>query len=215
VSWSGRALNDGKCHEILGRHIFSLGAPHARDYRLRARYQEGERDGMSEAVAAVVFFLFAGLGVSGALGVVMLRNPVHCALSLAVVFVSLAVMYILLSAPFIAAAQVMIYAGAILILFLFVIMVLNPRLEIGDTLTGQRPAAIAVGIALAIVVSLVLVNGRLAPALGPFTPEYIAQKGHTQLIGSLLFTDFLLPFEITSLLLLVAIVGVISLAKKT
>jgi NADH-quinone oxidoreductase subunit J len=65
------------------------------------------------------------------------------------------------------------------------------------------------------VISLVLLNGRLAPATGPFTPDYIAQKGHTQLIGSLLFTDFLLPFEISSLLLLVAIIGVISLAKRT
>ncbi len=170
---------------------------------------------MAEIATAVVFFVFAALGVFGALGVAVFRNPVHSALSLAVVFVCLAVMYILLSAPFIAAAQVMIYAGAILILFLFVIMVLNPRLEIGDTLTGQRAAAVIVGLALAVVVSLVLINGHLAPAQGPFTPEYIAQKGHTQLIASLLFTDFLLPFELTSLLLLVAVVGVISLAKKT
>jgi NADH-quinone oxidoreductase subunit J len=170
---------------------------------------------MGEAVTSVVFYIFAALAVLGGLGVISLRNPVHSALSLAVVFLCLSVMYILLSAPFIAAAQVMIYAGAILILFLFVIMVLNPRLEIGDALSGQRIAAAIFGIAFVIVVSLVLVNGRLAPATGPFTPEYIAEKGHTQLIGSLLFTDFLLPFEITSLVLLVAIIGVISLSKKT
>lgn len=170
---------------------------------------------MSDIVAAVVFYIFAALAVGGGLGIITLRSPVHTALSLGVVFISLAVMYILLSAPFIAAAQVMIYAGAILILFLFVIMVLNPRLELGDALTGQRIAAGVVGLVLVILVGLALVNGRLAPATGIFTPDYIAQIGHTQLIGSLLFTDFLLPFEITSLLLLVAIIGVISLSKKT
>lgn len=169
---------------------------------------------MSDAIAAVVFYIFAALAVLGALGVVALRNPVRNALSLAVVFVCLAIMYILLNAPFIAAAQVMIYAGAILILFLFVIMVLNPRLEIGDGLRGQRVAAVIGGVALAVAVILVILNGRLAPATGEFTPEYIAQEGHTQVIGKLLFTNFLLPFEVTSLLLLVAIIGVISLAKK-
>jgi NADH-quinone oxidoreductase subunit J len=169
---------------------------------------------MSDVVAAVVFYIFAAFAVLGGMGVVLSRNPVHSALSLAVVFICLAVMYVLLSAPFIAAAQVMIYAGAILILFLFVIMVLNPRLEIGDALSGQRAAAAIVGIALAILVSLMVVNGHLAPATGLFTPDYIAQKGHTQLIGSLLFTEFLLPFEITSMLLLVAIIGVISFGRK-
>ncbi len=169
---------------------------------------------MSELGEPLVFYVFAALAVLGALGVITLRNPVHCALSLAIVFVSLAVMYVLLSAPFIAAAQIMIYAGAILVLFLFVIMVLNPRLEIGEgALPGQALAAGAVGFALVIVVSLALVGGKLFPTLGPYTPQVIAQQGHTQIIGGLLFTDFLLPFEITSLLLLVAVVGVISLAR--
>jgi NADH-quinone oxidoreductase subunit J len=170
---------------------------------------------MSEIVTAGVFYVFAAIAILGGLGVILSRNPVHSALALAVVFICLAVMYILLSAPFIAAAQVTIYAGAILILFLFVIMVLNPRLDVGDALTGQRLVAAIFGVAFVIVVSLMLVRGHLASAIGPFTPEYIAEKGHTQLIGSLLFTNYLLPFEITSLLLLVAIIGVISLAKKT
>ncbi len=171
---------------------------------------------MGEIATEVVFFIFAAFAVLGGLGIVTLRNPVHAALSLGVVFISLAVMYILLSAPFIAAAQVMVYAGAILILFLFVIMVLNPRLDLGPgVLQGQGVAAAIVGLALVIVVSAVLLNGHLAPATGPYTPEVIARIGHTQIIGNLLFTDFLLPFELTSLLLLVAIVGVISLAKRT
>jgi NADH-quinone oxidoreductase subunit J len=109
----------------------------------------------------------------------------------------------------------MIYAGAILILFLFVIMVLNPRLEIGEgRLPGQRIAATVVGLALAGEIGFILYNGKLAPATDKFTPAFIADVGHTQIIGSLLFTNFLLPFEITSLLLLVAIIGVIALAKK-
>lgn len=170
---------------------------------------------MGELATAVVFYIFAGLAVIGGLGVMLARNPVHSALSLAVVFICLAVMYVLLSAPFIAAAQVMIYAGAILILFLFVIMVLNPRLEAGDSLRGQRIAAAIAGVALLVVVAVSLINGRLAPVSGVFTPEYIAQNGHTQLIGSVLFTDFVLPFEVTSFLLLVSIIGVISLGKRS
>ncbi len=171
---------------------------------------------MSELGEPIVFYVFAAIAVAGALGVITLRNPVHSALSLALVFICLAVMYILLNAPFIAAAQVMIYAGAILILFLFVIMVLNPRLEIGEgQLPNQRIAAAFVGLALAAEIGFILANGRLAPVGNQFTPEFVADIGHTQVIGALLFTDFLLPFEITSLLLLVAIIGVIAMARRT
>ncbi len=170
---------------------------------------------MGDFATQAVFYIFALLAVLGGLGIVVLRNPVHAALSLGMVFISLAAMYILLSAPFIAAAQVMIYAGAILILFLFVIMVLNPRIELSPgTLPGQGSAAVIVGLALIVVIAVAVLNGHLAPPNGPFTPEVIAQAGHAQIIGQLLFTDFLLPFEITSLLILVAIIGVISLAKK-
>ncbi len=163
----------------------------------------------------LVFFLFAGLAVLAAAGVVVLRNPVHSALSLAVVFVSLAALYVLLNAPFIAAAQVIIYAGAILILFLFVIMLLSPEMERGiGPLRSQRWLAPALGLALA--VELAFVGGAAAlPAIrGPYSPERVAQIGNTEAVGALLFTDFLLPFEITSMLLLVAIVGVIVLARK-
>lgn len=164
----------------------------------------------------LVFYLFAGLAVLAALGVVTLRNPVHSALSLAVVFISLAAMYILLDAPFIAAAQVMVYAGAILILFLFVIMLLSPETERGmGALASQRWLAGLFGAALAAELVVVLGRSVLPGAAGVYTPERIAQMGDTQAIGAMLFTDFLLPFEIVSLLLLVAVVGVIVLAKKT
>ncbi len=164
---------------------------------------------------AIVFYLFAGIAVLAAIGVIALRNPVHSALTLAVVFISLAALYVLLNAPFIAAAQVMVYAGAILILFLFVIMLLSPQVEQGTgALKAQRWIAPVFGILLALELALVLGNALLPPARGAFTPERVAAIGDTQAVGALLFTDFLLPFEITSLLLLVAIVGVIVLAKK-
>jgi NADH-quinone oxidoreductase subunit J len=164
----------------------------------------------------IIFYLFASIAIIAALGVVITRNPVYSALCLAVVFVSLAALYVLLSAPFIAAAQVMIYAGAILILFVFVIMLLSPGVDQGaGTLTWQRPLAIVFGLALVAQLGLVTALAVLPSTRGPYTPERIAQIGSVQVVGASLFTDFLLPFEITSLLLLVAIVGVIVLAKKT
>ncbi|MDE3091642.1 MAG: NADH-quinone oxidoreductase subunit J [Chloroflexota bacterium] len=163
----------------------------------------------------IVFYLFAFTAFLGAVGVITLRNPVHSALSLAVVFVSLAAMYVLLSAPFIAVAQVMIYAGAILILFVFVIMLLSPGVDQGaGALKSQRGLAATFGSALLIELVIVLAAAILPSARGEFTPERIAQVGDVQAVGGLLFTSFLLPFEITSMLLLVAIVGVIVLAKR-
>ncbi len=163
----------------------------------------------------IVFYLFAAIAIIAALGVVLLRNPVHSALSLAVVFVSLAAMYVLLDAPFIAAAQVMVYAGAILILFLFVIMLLSPETESGiGALKSQRVLAGGFGLLLVVELAAVIARAALPGATGPFTPERLAQIGDTQAVGAMLFTDFMLPFEITSMLLLVAVVGVIVLAKK-
>ncbi len=162
----------------------------------------------------IVFYLFAGIAILAALGMVLLRNPVHAALSLALVFVSLAAMYVLLSAPFIAVAQVMIYAGAILILFVFVIMLLSPGVDQGGgVLKAQRPLAILFGALLLIMLIVVLGVAVLPQARGTFTPEVIAARGGVEAVGQLLFTDFILPFEITSVLLLVAIVGVMVLGK--
>jgi len=163
----------------------------------------------------IPFYFLAALAVTAALGIVVLRNPVYNALCLAVVFISLAGLYVLLSAPFLAAAQVMIYAGAILILFVFVIMLLSPGSDPEkDEMKWQRPLAVIFGVALTAQLVLVLALAVLPSVRRPYTPERIAQIGSTQAVGASLFTDFLLPFEITSLLLLVAMVGVIVLAKK-
>ena len=163
-----------------------------------------------------LFAFFASLATLGAMGVVALRNPVYAALSLATVFIALAALYVMLSAPFIAVAQVMIYAGAILILFLFVIMMLSPETErgIGPLRLRQRWGAWAFGIALVVELGFVVGTTALSQTQGQFTPEVIAKIGDTQAVGALLFSDFLLPFEITSVLLLVAIVGVVVLTKR-
>ncbi len=166
-------------------------------------------------MSVIVFYLFAAVAILGAVGVVSLRNPVHSALCLAVTFCSLAALYVLLNAPFIAAAQVMVYAGAILILFLFVIMLLSPELETGTgPLKMQRWLAALFGIALVVELGLVLGGAVMPAASGPYSSERLAQVGNVEAVGALLFTDYLLPFEITSLLLLIAIVGVIVLTKK-
>ncbi|TAH53020.1 MAG: NADH-quinone oxidoreductase subunit J [Chloroflexota bacterium] len=163
----------------------------------------------------IVFYLFAALAVLAALGVVIARSPIRAALSLALVFLALAAMYILLNAPFLAVAQIMIYAGAVLILFLFVIMVLNPRLDIvGGRNHAQTIAAVIFAVALGVLMIAAFVAGQPAPALGQFTPEFVSQVGHVQIIGALLFSDYLLLFEIASVLLLVAIVGAMTLARR-
>jgi NADH-quinone oxidoreductase subunit J len=162
-----------------------------------------------------LFAAFAALAMLGAVGVIALRNPVHSSLSLATVFVALSGLYVFLSAPFIAAAQVMIYAGAILILFLFVIMLLSPDIERGEgALPLQKPVAVLFGLLLLVELVFGAVTVILPIESGQFTPDRIAQVGDTQAVGAALFTDFLLPFEITSFLLLVAIVGVVVLTKK-
>src|SRR5512141_1101942 len=127
----------------------------------------------------IVFYLFAGIAVLAALGVILLRNPVHSALSLAVVFVALAAMYVLLNAPFIAAAQVMVYAGAILILFLFVIMLLSPEIERGlGVLKSQRWLATVFGAALVVELAMVVGRAVISPnTAGVYTPELIAKVG--------------------------------------
>ncbi len=170
---------------------------------------------LGQVIEAVVFYLFAAIAVLAGCGVVIARSPIRAALSLALVFLALAAMYILLNAPFLAVAQIMIYAGAVLILFLFVIMVLNPRLDVvGARGAAQTVAAVLVSVALVVLLVASLAVGQLAPFRGPFTQELVTNVGHVQLIGSLLFTDFLLPFEIASVLLLVAIVGAMTLAQR-
>lgn len=159
----------------------------------------------------VLFFIFGGLCVVGALNLLLQRHPINSALSLIVVMSSLAVLYLLLGAEFLAVAQVIVYSGAIMVLFTFVIMLLNAGRE--ERTHGSR-AAYLVGfpgaaILLAMLVYIFLSNsGSLGGArLG----DYLVTTGD---LSRVLFRDLLLPFEVTSVLLLVAILGAVVLARK-
>ena len=158
------------------------------------------------------FLVFAAIAVISAINVVLQRHPIASALSLIGVMGSIAVLYLLLGAEFIAMAQIIVYAGAVMVLFIFVIMLLNAGIEErrGRSWTSQLlglPALIAfIGL-----MGLFIVRGF--PNAG-FVKFGNFTGGSAQSIGYALFTDYLLPFEVTSVLILVAILGAIVLARK-
>jgi NADH-quinone oxidoreductase subunit J len=159
-----------------------------------------------------VFFIIALPLVIAALGVVFNRNPIRSALCLVMTLFLLAVQFVFLSAHLVAALQVIVYAGAIMVLFLFVIMLLNLQQE---TAERRRPGAQLVAVALAALFALALARTLWKPisdtAVSSTVPEGF---GTTAALGARLFTHFVLPFEITSVLLLVAVVGAVVLAKR-
>jgi NADH-quinone oxidoreductase subunit J len=161
-------------------------------------------------MAAVAFALIALVVVGAALGLVLKRNPIHGALFLVVNLGGIAALYLTLGAEFLAAAQVIVYAGAIMVLFVFAIMVLIPgKEETGpDPRRRYRLVAVPVGAALLVELTLIVARRGAGPP-GPAVP------GGVETIGRLLFTNYLFPFELTSLLLLAAMVGVMLLAKRT
>jgi NADH-quinone oxidoreductase subunit J len=159
----------------------------------------------------VLFFIFGGLCVAGALNLLFQRHPINSALSLIVVMSSLAVLYLLLGAEFLAAAQVIVYSGAIMVLFTFVIMLLNAGRE--ERTHGSK-AAYAVGIpgAVALLGALVYIFLSNGNRLGMTVlgQAWVVPSG----FSAVLFRDLLLPFEVTSVLLLVAVLGAVALARK-
>jgi NADH-quinone oxidoreductase subunit J len=162
---------------------------------------------------ALLFILFGGLAIGCALALVAQRNPLYSAISLIGVFISLACLYVMLAAPFIAAVQVIVYAGAIMVLVVFVIMLLNVEQEERrrERLKFLVPVAVVLAAVLIAEVAFILVSVqefRVSPAAGA------SNIGLTHSIGSALFTRYLLPFEITSILLLMAIVGAMTLARR-
>jgi NADH-quinone oxidoreductase subunit J len=165
---------------------------------------------------AILFILFAGLAVGCAVAMVAQRNPLYSAISLIGVFISLAALYVMLAAPFIAAVQVIVYAGAIMVLVVFVIMLLNVEEEVRRRLRLRFliPSAILLAAVLIAQAAFVIyfVQAR-EPTPGPLDPA-TSDVGLTLSIGKGLFTTYLLPFEITSVLLLMAIVGAMTLARR-
>jgi NADH-quinone oxidoreductase subunit J len=160
----------------------------------------------------ILFLIFAGIAVLSAISLVVQTHPIASALSLVGVMGSLAVLYLLLGAEFLAAAQMIVYAGAIMVLFIFVIMLLNAGAE---RKIGQATTAKWFGIPLfAIFVFLIsfIIQSRMPKTAAVTFGSFTAGSGLE--IGRALFTQYLLPFEVTSILILIAILGAIVLARK-
>ena len=160
----------------------------------------------------ILFFSVAPVAVVSALLMITRRNPVTGVLFLIVNFFCLAVLYLTLHAQFIAVIQILVYAGAIMVLFLFVIMLLDLGDETRFAEKGRLRKIPAVALATAVLVEILLTVGVLGSPAGQ--PERSVEIGTVEFIGHALYTGYLLPFEITSLLLLAAMVGIIVLAKK-
>lgn len=160
------------------------------------------------------FLIVAAIAVVCSILVITNKNPLNSALSLIMTFFCLATLYVMLEAPFMAAIQIIVYAGAIMVLFVFVIMLLNVRAE--STRRGKHALFLGTmtGLLLLIQTWITVSRGSVAGVNGAVDSALIAKVGHTELIGKALFTDFLLPFEITSILLLAAMVGAVILSKK-
>jgi len=157
-----------------------------------------------------LFLIFGAVAVAGAINLLVQRHPINSALSLIAVMAALAAEYLLLGAEFVAAVQVIVYAGAVMVLFVFVIMLLNAGEE--EHTKGSR-VAIILGVPGMLVGSL-LVAWTLVRQSGTSELEIGALPGAPSTIGWLLFHDFLLPFEVTSILVLIAIMGAVVLASK-
>ena len=161
----------------------------------------------------IFFILFAVIAVVSAVGVVTFRNPVHSALALVICFLQVAALFILLRSPFLAVVQVFIYVGAVVVLFLFAVLVLNlGRQEMSERIFHRGPLMLIVVIGFVIEAGYLILKGRLDAPIGPYTEQALAKD--TEVIGTLLFTKYLFPFEVVSVLLLVALVGAIILAMK-
>ena len=161
---------------------------------------------------APLFLLFAFIAVASAISLVVQTHPISSALSLVGVMVSLAVLYLLLGAEFIAAAQIVVYAGAVMVLFVFVIMLLNAGTE---HKSSKSPMVKWFGIPLfAVFIGVIsfIVQGML-PKSAPVVFGTFTQGGPLE-VGRALFTAYLLPFEVTSILILIALIGAVVLARK-
>lgn len=163
-----------------------------------------------------VFVACAVIVLTGALGVVLARNPVHSALFLVMTLFGVAVLFVAQDAQFLAAVQIIVYAGAIVVLFLFVIMLLGvDRTEVieHESLPFQRPVGIALGLATLVEI-LVLAQTGWATGAASVAGPASGPGENVEKLASSIFTRYLLPFEITSVLLVIAVVGAVVLARK-
>lgn len=163
----------------------------------------------------ILFIVLAIVAIASALSMLLSRNAIYSALFLVINFATIAVFFLLLGSPFLAMAQITVYAGAIMVLFLFVIMLLGAeQLSQEGGLPWQRPVAIILGVVLLVETGIIIYSlgfqEGLLPSFSSFASEYASPVD----IGMVLFNEYLLPFEITSVLLLVAMIGAIVLTKN-
>jgi len=166
------------------------------------------------SVPFFVFFACAVLAIAGALVLIVAREPIHSALALVLVMISLAVLYLLLGAPLIAAVQIIVYAGAIMVLFVFVIMLLNAGVE---ERTNWSKIAKYAGLPLAVVLLLEIAHWLFQAPVGAAIANGVGAPGpaaSTTELSLELFQQYLFPFEATSILILIAILGALVLARK-
>jgi NADH-quinone oxidoreductase subunit J len=160
----------------------------------------------------VVFFILAAIAVLGAVSLILQRHPIHSALSLIVVMVALAGLYLLMGAEFVAAVQIIVYGGAIMVLFIFVIMLLNAGEEERTNLSRLAfYAGIPLAVAVTGLIAAAIVSSNTVARLPAAAPGALSS---TRALSSLLFKEFVYPFELTSFLILVAILGAIVLAQR-
>ena len=164
-------------------------------------------------VEAIFFYLFTTLMVLAAGSVVLNRQPVYSVLSLLVVMFCLAALFVMLGAYFVAGLQVLLYAGAVLVLFLFVLMLLN--LERESLARARRFTLGGGGLVAALLLLATLLRILLTPSHTTMPAHLPAASGTVESVGRLLFTAYLLPFELTSFLILAAIIGAVTLAKRS
>lgn len=157
----------------------------------------------------VLFFALAAIAVAGAVSLIIQREPIHSALSLIIVMVALAGLYLLLGAEFISAVQIIVYAGAIMVLFVFVIMLLNAGNE-ERTNFSRMAAYIGLPLAALLGAGLVYFVGRGSQNVA----DTEAATGVTRPLAMMLFKDYVFPFELTSILILIAILGAVVLARR-
>lgn len=161
------------------------------------------------------FAIVAAWELVTAAGVVAFRKPIYNALSLVANMLGLAVLFLMLNAQFLFAAQIIVYAGAVMVLFVFIIALMNPEADISFIPRGTEWIyGVVFGVIFAALLSALLFNRGLTGRPGPFTPDAIATVGNVQTVGTALYTKFLLPVEITSVLLLIAAVGAVYLALR-
>ncbi len=163
----------------------------------------------------ILFVLFAGFCLAGAINLLWQTHPINSALSLIVVMTSLAVLYLLLGAEFLAIAQIIVYAGAVMVLFTFVVMLLNAGRE--ERTLGSRAAARigfpSVAVLLAVLATILLhAQGLAAAHLGAGLTN-VKNSTNLDILSQVLFHELLLPFEVTSVLILIAILGAVALAR--